>query len=198
VERQGGVGQPREGVGQPFPALPCHPTVTGGSWMAVACSYRSCFGKKGGLEVSLAPPSVWRWTQRSKAAQPPPLDQTDKDQRWRSSVEALPRISDGAWGVGPSSNARWRRPMLHCGPRSPAMSTCLLCMPFVHFCEFSCIQIFFSSTSGTRWIININWHMWCCFTLVLGGMLMVKLGVSNHQQKPLQCPNPLEICSVIS
>ena len=26
--------------------------------------------------------------------------------------------------------------------------------------------------------------MWCCFTLVLGEMLMVKIGVSDHQQAP--------------
>jgi hypothetical protein len=26
--------------------------------------------------------------------------------------------------------------------------------------------------------------MWCCFTLVLGGMLMVKIGVSDHQHAP--------------
>jgi hypothetical protein len=99
-------------------------------------------------------------------------------------------------GVGPSGDTRWRQSMWHYGPRPPATSTCLLCTPFVYICEFSCIQIIFSSTSGTRWIVNINWHMWCCFTLVLCGMLIVKMGVSDHQQAPPSYPfaRPEQIC----
>ena len=41
-------------------------------------------------------------------------------------------IPHGMWAHGP-----------------PVTSHCLLCFIFVHFCDFSCIQIIFPSTSGT-------------------------------------------------
>ena len=78
---------------------------------------------------------------------------------WINVGEAVWRPSHGSvmW-QGP----RWHRPMPHgvgrlgpMGPGPPATSICLLCSLFVHFWDFSCIQIFFLSTSGTRWIINI-------------------------------------------
>jgi hypothetical protein len=40
------------------------------------------------------------------------------------------------------------------------------------------------STSGTRWNLNIIRHMWWWFSVLLGGMLMVKMGVSDHQHRP--------------
>jgi hypothetical protein len=74
------------------------------------------------------PSKCMMWTKRSKAAQPPPLDQTDIDQHWRSSVEALPWISDVARGVGPLGGARWHQLTWHCGPMAP----CHICLPSMH------------------------------------------------------------------
>ena len=63
---------------------------------------------------------------------------------------AFTRISDVAGQVG-----HWATPCgvdrpHQVGPWPPTTSTCLLCTLFVHFCEISCIQIIFPSTSGTR------------------------------------------------
>ena len=84
-------------------------------------------------------------------AQRPSLDQTDMDQAWWWLLEVPPCISRGSmtWQArcGIDRCGMWAH-----GP--PAMSHCLLCTSFVHFCNFSYIQINFSSTSGTRWILT--------------------------------------------
>ena len=92
---------------------------------------------------------------------------------------------------GVSSNAMWHRPT----PPSRPTAICHVHLPPMHlicpFLWFSCIHIIFPSTSRTRWIINKIWHMWCCFTLVLGGMLMEVLVIINNlpQATPLLVPS---------
>ena len=73
---------------------------------------------------------------------------------WIKGGEAVWRPSrgsvtwQGGWGHRAMPGGIGQRGMWAHGP--PATSHCLLCTSFVHFCNFSCIQINFRSTSETR------------------------------------------------
>jgi hypothetical protein len=98
--------------------------------------------------------------------------------RWRDKVPRWHRLGPGGTQVWPSGMYLWAQVALPC-PLAPMVCVChhfgLFLPYFLHINNST-------STSGTRWNLNIILHMWWWFSMLLGEMLMVKMDVSDCQQ----------------
>jgi hypothetical protein len=102
--------------------------------------------------------------------------------RWRAKVPRWHRLGPGGTQVGRGGAYLWGQ-VAPPHPLAPIYGPCLspfwtIFLPYLLHTHNS------TNTSGTRWIIKQILHMLWCFTMLLGEMLMVKMGVSDHQQWP--------------
>jgi len=96
------------------------------------------------------------------------VDQTNLNGCLSLALEQLPQISDmagplggpGCAHLGPGGAAKWVHGLLS-RPLAPCVHICHL---FAYFCYIFAHTNNFTSTSGTRWIINKILHMWWWFT----------------------------------
>jgi hypothetical protein len=169
-----------------------------GPWMHRLCILGHWLLLQGGCEDStwwnLDEKSVVKSVESSKCMTMVPwihheqilsLDQTDLDGGFPLAKEEIPQISDVAGPqVGPGGTCIWALGLLS-RPLGPNVH---VCHHFGVFLPYFLHTNNSTSTSGTRWNLNINLHMWWWFSMLLGQMLMVKTGVSDRQQAPPSYP----------